>query len=249
MGVPWASGPGEILKHGISLLKKDSDTNRRLAMISIDNAVELMIKTYLGLPSRITGLKIPRKEFQEISESFPQLLDALEKYASEKIVGINLGEIEWYHRLRNELYHQGNGLTVEKDKINVYAELSNLLFENLFGEKLIKSNELSINLLGDFMSAWISYEKVVKPFPYGNTANSFHYINTPEILNKNGAISNNELRKINNIKNIRNKVVHGLVNPEDVITAEIIEYIKEITKRIIDNKDKWNPEWIIEIII
>jgi len=241
MGVPWASGPGEILKHGISLLKKDSDTNRRLAMISIDNAVELMIKTYLGLPNRITGLKIPRKELQEISESFPQLLDALEKYASEKIVGINLGEIEWYHRLRNELYHQGNGLTVEKDKINVYAELSNLLFENLFGEKLIESNELSINLLGDFMSAWISYEKVVKPFPYGNKGKSFHYINTPEILNKNSAISNNELTKINNIKEIRNKVVHGLVNPEDVITTEIIEYIKEITKRIIDNKDKWNP--------
>ena len=61
---PWASGPGEILRHGLALLKNDSDTNRRLAMISIDNAVELMIKTYLGLPSRITGLKITRSEYQ-----------------------------------------------------------------------------------------------------------------------------------------------------------------------------------------
>jgi hypothetical protein len=49
--LPWASGPAEILRHGLGLLKSESDTNRRLAMISIDNAVELMIKTYLGLPN------------------------------------------------------------------------------------------------------------------------------------------------------------------------------------------------------
>jgi hypothetical protein len=60
---PWVSGPGEILRHGLELLRKDSDTNRRLAMISIDNSVELMVKTYLGLPKRITGLSITRKEF------------------------------------------------------------------------------------------------------------------------------------------------------------------------------------------
>lgn len=47
---PWASGPGEILRHGLGLLDDDSDVNRRLAMIAIDNAVKLMIKTYLGLP-------------------------------------------------------------------------------------------------------------------------------------------------------------------------------------------------------
>ena len=102
---PWASGPGEILKHGISLLREDTDTNRRLAIISIDNAVELMMKTYLGLPKRITGLDITRKDYQDFSESFPKLLNALEKYASDKILSIDLGELEWFHRLRNQLYH------------------------------------------------------------------------------------------------------------------------------------------------
>ena len=47
-------------------------------MISIDNAVELMIKTGLGLPKRITGLAIARKQYVEISESFSALLDGLE---------------------------------------------------------------------------------------------------------------------------------------------------------------------------
>ena len=105
---PWVTGPAEILEHGLSLLKTDSDKNRRLAMIAIDNSVELAIKTYLGLPKRITGLLITRKEYAEISESFPRLLDALEKYCEGKLEGLDLGEIEWYHRIRNQLYHQGS---------------------------------------------------------------------------------------------------------------------------------------------
>ena len=87
---PWASGPGEILQHDINLLQKDTDANRRLAMLSIDNAVELTIKTYLGLPRRVTGLSIRRKDFDEFSESFPKLLDALEQHAGKKLEGIFL---------------------------------------------------------------------------------------------------------------------------------------------------------------
>src|SRR2546421_12656763 len=98
---PWASGPLEILKHGLSLLGQDNDRNRRLALLSIDNSVELMIKTFLGLPKRVTGIFVSRKEFEEISESFPRMLDALEKYAEDRLEGIELGEIEWFHRLRN----------------------------------------------------------------------------------------------------------------------------------------------------
>jgi hypothetical protein len=51
----------------MELLRTDSDVNRRLAMISVDNAVELMLKTYLGLPRRITGLAISRREYEEFS--------------------------------------------------------------------------------------------------------------------------------------------------------------------------------------
>lgn len=51
-GKPWASGPGEILRHGVGLLHSDTDANRRLAFLAIENAVEMMIKTYLALPHR-----------------------------------------------------------------------------------------------------------------------------------------------------------------------------------------------------
>ena len=114
---PWASGPKEILKHGLILLREDTDTNRRLAMLSIDNAVELIAKTFLSLPRRVTGFRIGRDKRSEITESFPGPLDALERYAPERMQDVNLAWIEWFHGMRNDLYHYGNGLTVEREKV------------------------------------------------------------------------------------------------------------------------------------
>jgi hypothetical protein len=90
---PWSSGPMEILLHGISLLEHDTDTNRRLAMLSIDNSVELMLKTFLGLPQRVTGIRLGRKELEEIGENFPRLLDAIHQHAPEKVRDFDISEI------------------------------------------------------------------------------------------------------------------------------------------------------------
>jgi hypothetical protein len=78
------------------------------------------------------------------------LLDALEKHATAKIIGIDLGAIEWYHRLRNQLYHQGNGLTVERANGEIYAALSNELFHKLYGILLVKPETDKAKLLAMF---------------------------------------------------------------------------------------------------
>ncbi len=237
---PWSTGPGEILRHGVDLLRRDSDVNRRLAMISIDNSVELMIKTYLGLPRRVNGLTIPRREFDEFSQSFPKLLDALETYALDKLDWINLGEIEWYHRLRNELYHQGNGLTVERDKVEVYAELANLLFNNLFGFRLIAPADDRTRLLGDFMSAWIELERILMRSPTTTPRNS--PLGMLQSLRQASVISDAELTELDNLRQIRNSVFHGSADYHRLITPEIITRInvfaESLTKRIPKGHDE-----------
>ena len=155
---PWTSGPKEILAHGFELIRRDTDAGRRIAMILIDNAVELMMKIYLGLPSRVNGLNIPLPKYQELSESFPKLLEALETYAPQKLAGLDLGDIEWYHRLRNQLYHQGNGLTVERDKLTVYSQIAKSLFANLFDFAPDLDDPSSTEPLGQFLAAWARIE-------------------------------------------------------------------------------------------
>lgn len=236
---PWANGPKEILKHGLELLNKDSDTNRRLAIISIDNSVELMIKTFLGLPKRVNGLKITRKEYDEFSESFPKLLDALENFAPTKLIGIDLGEIEWYHRLRNQLYHQGNGLTVDRNNVEVYAQLANLLFRNLYGQELIIQLDNSKELLGEFLSEWVILEKGLYDLTQThsligtrrNTLNSAF-----DFLSGAGIIDEDEIKEISKLREVRNSVIHGTKDFKKILNKEIIEKVKYYADRFKDDE-------------
>jgi len=157
---PWVDGPTELIQHAVDHLDAGGDFDRRIAMVSIDNAVELAIKTYLGLPERIRGSKGPsRKEFAECSESFPLLLDLLQKYSSDRIVDFSLEDIEWYHRIRNQLYHSGNGITVELSKVETYLELGIILFKNLFGTNPSITKGYVLNSkIGQFLQLWNAFE-------------------------------------------------------------------------------------------
>jgi hypothetical protein len=231
---PWASGPGEILRHGIELLSKDSDTNRRLAMIIIDNSVELMIKTYLGLPKRVTRLEISRRDLPEVPESFPALLDALERFASDKLDGIELGEIEWYHRLRNQLYHQGNGLTVVRDKVEIYAQLANTLFRNLFGYDLVQRVSSRTDNLGQFMSAWTSIEKGLRRLARENSPPNRRptgLFDVLRLIRMAKVMPSKEIDELEKLRQIRNAVVHGESDLETTLTREIMDQAKRYAAR------------------
>jgi hypothetical protein len=202
-------------------------------MISIDNAVELMTKTYLGLPKRITGLSIPRKEYNDIAESFPALLDGLEKYATDKLDGIDLGTIEWYHRLRNELYHQGNGLTVERDKVEIYAELANLMFKNLFGEELVPHATPATELLGEFMATWVSIERGMyrlAELTYSNRQEG-QRINIgpmPSFLARDKTLDKSLASEIDQLRQIRNQIVHGVSDYKSIVTADLMKNMQSV---------------------
>jgi hypothetical protein len=226
---PWASGPGEILNHALALLKKDSNTNRRLAMISVDNAVELMVKTFLGLPKRVNQLQITRKEFEECAESFPRLIDALEKHAADRLQGIDLGEIEWYHRLRNQLYHQGNGLIVERDKVEVYAELAKIMFSNLFGFDLVEPELDGSNVVGAFLTEWVELEKLLnqRAKPADMQAH-FPTLDMVGRLQQHGDLLQIEGDEISSLRRLRNEVVHGKADYAAITKADGTGRIKRL---------------------
>jgi len=234
---PWASGPAELLRHGLSLLADDTDSNRRLAMIAIDNSVELMLRTYLELPRRVTGLKISRQGLQEISDSFPRLLDAIEVNASDKLAGIDLGEIEWYHRLRNQLYHQGNGLTVERDKVDVYAGLARVLFANLFGAEVSPRADSRPGSPGTFLEEWLSFEKTLMAIATRvaekeNVAGPKEVTDAAQLLREADLIDDSTLAEIRDLRIARNQVVHGISGSKKWLTRindEIIGLVARVS--------------------
>lgn len=207
---PWVSGPGELLQHGLSLLRHDSDLNRRLALIAIDNAVELTIKTYLSLPRRVTGVSLSRKDYEEISDSFPKLLDAIEKHGAARLAGVNLGDVEWYHRLRNQLYHHGSGLTVERKKVAVYAAVARVLFKNLFDVDLPATPEPTRDRIGHYLTAWVEVERLLSGWlPAGHRGSRMLVFPLSRELQIPGVLEGpEEAHELNELRKLRNRVVH-----------------------------------------
>lgn len=228
-------GPKELLLHAIEHSKSGTPFDDRIAFISLDNAVELMIKTYLGLPKRVTGLRgIGRSELEEAQQSFPKLLDLLEKYCSDRIRGIELADIEWYHRLRNQLYHSANGITVEKDKTAAYLEISKILYFNLFREELEipQDMELAENLSGKFIKEWGDFER---SFFDENAKTDFRTM--MEVVGQfvaDGILAERDVRLFNGLHQFRNKLVHGVETPSAEELREMLDELKYFKRRMGD---------------
>lgn len=121
---PWQNGPAELINCAFKNLKSDDDFQRRLSFILFDMGIELLFKTFLLLPEDITGVKINFSERQKYaSGNFHSLINGIR--ASTKIINdVDLRHIEFYHDIRNHLYHQGNGITVSKENLEGYADIS-----------------------------------------------------------------------------------------------------------------------------
>ncbi len=243
---PWCQGPKELLNHAIEHLKIGKGFDIRIAMISIDNAIELMIKTYLELPERITDLNLSRKELEEYFENFPKLLKALEKYVPNILSKNDFNDIEYFHRVRNDLYHGATALTIERDKTEAYLALAELLYQKLFypetaikeltREKLDKFK----SLIRDFIINWDRIEKMIF-----SIAQAELNIKKPTPLDINLLVDKKIfgrelLNTFNNLKQYRNQIIHGSIETNVGELAKMT-YQLEI---FLDKLEKWVEKWV-----
>lgn len=224
MANPWTDGPRELIQHAADHLRIGGDFDRRIAMISVDNAVELIIKTYLGLPERTRGTKGPgRRELETASESFPGLLDLLQTFATNKITGLSLDDIEWYHRIRNQLYHSGNGITVEKEKVETYLQLAIGLFENLFGflPPISDATETQ-SMTGQFLQLWNAFDHGIRE---RLKQEKLSKKSTREYL---ASVAPGAVEIWSSLYDFRAEMVHGLEPPEAAIMNMNITKLKRL---------------------
>lgn len=208
---PWTSGPKELLDHAETHLKGSSAFDHRIAFVSIDNAVELIIRTFLSLPKRARGREGPPRKAMDAAFGFPDLLDLLEEYADDLIQGIELGDIEWFHRIRNSLYHDGNGITVDIEQLRNYRVVAHILFQNLFGISLSAPTKSPLSVTDAFLHNWIELENRLK------TA-AMQFITKPhhrppqhlvQILRENSIVDEKFEQDFTALRNTRNEIVHG----------------------------------------
>ena len=202
----WASGALELLRHAESHIQLDSAFDKRIAFISIDNSVETSIRTFLAMPSKLTGITIPRREIQDADKSFPELVTLLFRYASARLTGLDDGDIEHYHRIRNQLYHDGTGLSVDQRYLLAYRQIAGVLLHNLFGiSRVAKSTQATLENL---IVLWNEVETLVKSKLESKGIDVSHTYKW-EMAIQAGVLSEDIIRQLTELRMIRNSQVHS----------------------------------------
>lgn len=107
---PWAEGPFELILHGEIHYRAGEDFDRRMALISFDNSIEVSITTYLSLnPILRGGVAFETEEVVRWSRNFHTKLDFFEYECNRRKISISVERthVIWYHDLRNKQYHEG----------------------------------------------------------------------------------------------------------------------------------------------
>jgi hypothetical protein len=102
-----------------------------MAMLIVDNAVELALKSYLTLHRRQRG---GPDVTLEPDPRFVALLDGFEECFDEWPGALRRADLLWLHDVRNLLHHRGNGLTPDVKALNNYLEAAEVLLRFLFGD-------------------------------------------------------------------------------------------------------------------
>ena len=108
---PRAQGPFELIVHAEMHLRDKGDFDRRMALISFDNSIEVSITTYLTLnPIQRNGAQYRREDVDQWLKNYHTKLDffTYELRRRSLTEEMDKSEIIWYHDHRNEQYHGGS---------------------------------------------------------------------------------------------------------------------------------------------
>jgi hypothetical protein len=196
---PWADGPFELIVHAELHMRDGSDFDRRMALISLDNAIEVAITTYLLLhPIQRQNLTYARADIDRWLDNYHTKIEFFFEEVARRAVTVvcERDGILWCHDVRNGQYH-GGGPTIPRarelaDIRRAALEVFSVLFgvpdaedrvsvrvEELMGNDLPKRDGAKDKLIdvrhGMVHVAGMPYytsELIygVDPFAYGNLA-------------------------------------------------------------------------------
>jgi len=132
---PWAHGPFELLVHAEGHLIDGDDFDRRVALISFDDAIEVAITTYLTLhPIQRGNRTYPKADVDTWLSNFHSKLEFLEAelVARGQTWEVERSHIAWVHGHRNEQYHGGQKGTPEKNVLALVRMAALWIFSVLF---------------------------------------------------------------------------------------------------------------------
>ena len=226
----WASGSLELLRHADSHIQLDTAFDSRIAFISVDNSVETSIRTFLSLPERISGVKFQRKEVDEAGNSFPKMVELIFSKARGKLTGLDDGDIEHYHRIRNQLYHNGTGLGVDRRYLGAYRQIAAVLLNNLFGVEAEPKD--SFATLENLILLFNEVETLIRKAFESSGVDTGHTFKW-EWAMRDGILEMEDIMQLTELRMIRNSQVHSTAENIDKKRIELgVEIAETLIRKL-----------------
>jgi len=164
---PWAYGPFELLLHAETHLRDGDDFDRRIALISFDNAIEVAITTYLSLhPIQRQNRTYQRTQVGQWLHDYHTKIDFFMLEIQQRVLTIECekADIVWYHDVRNDQYHGGRAAIPQAREIEGIRKAALWVFSVLFDvvdvEQLIESH-ISQRLDQNLPARTAEYDKLI----------------------------------------------------------------------------------------
>lgn len=224
-------GPFELIRHANDHLHDAGDTDRRMALIGFDNAIEVCIDAFIRLHPRLRdGYEIPRKQAAAVARTYHTKIEFLDKYIQDKGYSVDLPveEIVWFHQLRNELYHHGNGLVPELHILHASRDAALRVFQTLFGVDICKiigasrpkeirdgssTYSFTANSEMEFLRVFIDFEGALSAFVdanYGYPEDQPRRVpHLWKYASEHDPVTNFPNDLIDSASDLRNRIVHG----------------------------------------
>jgi hypothetical protein len=153
---PWQKNPAELIQSAIRHLHEQSDIDQLIAFLLLDVGVESTFKTFLLLPDTVTGAKTKYFDRKSAAEgSFHSVVEGVRDAAASRLSAFNMAHVNYFHSLRNQLYHQGNGIIIPSVQVHDYAHLAVKLLRALLNVDLtdeLRKPEIEARLKADQQS-------------------------------------------------------------------------------------------------
>jgi len=148
---PWAYGPFELLIHAELHMRDGQDFDRRMALISFDNAIEVAITTYLSLhPIQRQNREYPSAQVEQWLHDYHSKIDFFMIEIQQRSVACECekADIIWYHNVRNGQYHEGAATIPQERELQGIRKVALWIFSVLFDvpnvDQLVESRIIQI---------------------------------------------------------------------------------------------------------
>jgi hypothetical protein len=179
---PWAYGPFDLLVHADLHRLGPDDFDRRIAMISYDNAIEVAITIFLTLnPIQRQNRIYTKDDVEKALVNYHTKIEFffLEIQRRSCAVVCDQAEIVWYHGVRNNQYHgEAAAVPLERDLDGIRKAavwIFSILFDVLDAEDLIAARVRQLTNK-DLPEKTEKYDKLIDDkFGMCEVAEELHY--------------------------------------------------------------------------